>query len=256
MKKLLLLLLVIVVTATGCFDIAEEFTVKADGSGTYAVKMDMGGMFELMEAMQAMSGEDSSGAGQKSPFGDMEKGMDTTINFSSFTDTASNLTADQKGLLRNGVMRMQMNPKERQFVMNMQFPFKKMADLESIMALTQQDGGIMGKALGSNEAAAMGGSPDFSSFFQFTSRNGLLEKKLDSAKHRELMNSERFQQMGEAKSMMGEASMSTTIRLPRKVKKAVGAGVKVGPDGQTITLKNSFTDIFDNPGAMAFRIEY
>ncbi len=249
------LLLVVVITATGCFDIAEDFTVKADGSGTYAMKMDMGGMFDLLDAMQAMGGADSSGADKQSPFGELDKVMDTLIRFSSFTDTSTSLSAEQKTLLRNATMRMQMNPKEKQFVMNMQFPFSKMADLQQIMLLTQKNG-VMGKAFGGNDAAPVGEGPDFGSFYQYNVKDGLLEKKLDSAKHREAMNSEKFQQMAEAKGMMGEASMKTTIRLPRKVKKAEGAGVKVAADGQTITLNGSFTDMFDNPGALTFRVEY
>lgn len=256
MKKMYCSLLAILLIASGCFHTTEDFTIKSNGSGVYAMKMDLSGMFDMLEAIKAMSGSDSLNEKADSPFAALGKSMDTVIHFSSFTDTASNLSPDEKVLMKDATMHMVMDEAKKKFVMDLQFPYKKPGDVKRIMDLSKNNGGLLGKALGGAGTEEMPPAPDFSSLFDYTFRDGLLEKKLNGEQYKNMQESPQFEQMKEGREMLGEATMNTVVRLPRKAKKAEGPGVKLSADGKTVSISASFTDLFDNPNALTFRIEY
>lgn len=257
MKKTYGILIAILLIASGCFNTTEDFTISANGSGVYAMKMDMSGMFDMIEAMQAMAGDDSEGSEALGKgLSSLDKNMDTVIRLGSFTDTATTLTAEEKNLMKDATMRMVMNKAEKQFVLDLKFPYQKLADVSKIMALSQKNGGTMGKMFGGGGNGEMPATPEFGGIFDYVFEDGLLQKKLNEAAYNQLKSSPQFEQMSEAKSMMESASMSSVIRLPRKAKKTEGTGITLSEDGRTVTVKGSFTDMFDNPKALTFRIEY
>lgn len=257
MKKTCVILVAILLVASGCFSTTEDFTIGANGSGVYAMKMDMSGMFDMIEAMQAMAGDDAAGSEALGKgLGSLDKNMDTVIRLGTFTDTSSTLTAAEKSLMKDATMRMVMNKAEKQFVLDLKFPYQKLDDVSKIMALSQKEGGTMGKIFGGGGNGEMPATPEFGGMFDYSFEEGLLQKKLNEAAYNQLKLSPQFEQMSEAKSMMESATMSSVIRLPRKAKKTEGSGITVSEDGKTVTVKGSFTDMFDNPNALTFRIEY
>ncbi len=257
MKKMLLFLAVAATTLTSCLDTVEEFTIAADGSGTYHSTIDMSGMMEMMETMAAM---DNSGNNDFSKISD--KDVDSSIHLAPFVDTASDLTAEQKRLFRDAEMSVKINKKEKIFKMGMLYPFKSLEDVNRIIALSAEGKGV-GMHNKSNKAnnpmAAMGDDgkmPAGSDYFIVTFKDGLVERKIDEKKLAEFKSNPEMQQMPEMEGMLEGISYKTVFKLPRPVKNIVGEKVVLSEDKKTATIKSTLADLINNPGDLAFKIEY
>lgn len=257
MKKLVRLLCLVagLFFLPGCFDTTEEITIEKNGSGVYQINADMSGFFELIRALQAM---DTTGQASLQKFPD---NLDTLIHLRSFTDTATNLSAEEKALLQNATIRMTLSEKDNAFRINLKYPYKSVNDIQKIIKLNQSGNNPIEKALQGKQSlpADMGGQqlmPDFNSIFDMTYQNGLIEKKVNAAKLKELQEEETFAQMQQALEMMSDASMSTVIHLPKAAKKAEGQKVQLSKDKKNITIKTSLSDLLSNPQSFAYRIEY
>src|SRR5689334_5894110 len=91
---------------TGCLEINEDITVAKNGSGKYGMKMDMGELIEMVKSF--MPAEEMEKA-------QLDRARDTTILLKDYIDTTSSLTADQKKLLRDGSMHLNMNMAQKVF---------------------------------------------------------------------------------------------------------------------------------------------
>src|SRR6476620_1385891 len=122
MKMLKLFLLAsCCVLMTACIEINENVEIKENGSGKISTTTDLS---QLLDMMQSFGGDEM----------DKRKGekVDTLIEMKSIIDTAKNLTADQKALLRNGKMRLKMNLAEKVFNVNMEFPFDNLEKYQQL----------------------------------------------------------------------------------------------------------------------------
>ena len=84
----------------GCFEINEDIDVKADGKGVYSIHNDMS---QILQAMQSYLGKD-----------EMDKQMptrniDTTVMMKSLLDTAKNISAENKALIKDGTVHLLLN---------------------------------------------------------------------------------------------------------------------------------------------------
>lgn len=251
MKKLLFLLLPTLSCLYGCINTTEEILVQQNGSGVYGVTIDMSGMFDMIKSMA--EGQMSDKAAKE-----LQQEQDTIIRFSSFTDTASKLTADEKALLRDATIHMVMSEKEKKFLMEMKYPFKKATDVERILKLVEKNGNVLGKVLGGPEEnhEMQGAAPDLNSYYDLNFRDGLLEKKVNAAKLKAFQENPQYEQLKGASGMMGDATISSVIKLPRAAKKVEGANAKASDGGKTITIAAPMADAIENPNALTFRIEY
>ena len=126
MKSLkLFLLLVFPLFFTSCLEINEEIAINKNGSGSLSMKTDMGKLFEMLEAF--MPADEL----KKSEFATAK---DTVILMKDIVDTLQSMTADKKAVLRDGSIHLKMNLAEKQFMVDMNFPFSKMADISKIYA--------------------------------------------------------------------------------------------------------------------------
>lgn len=236
----------------GCMETTEELTIAADGSGTYHVGMDMSGLFDLMDAMQAMDA--SSTANKK-----IEK-VDTLIAMRHFADTASHLTAEQKSLMQNAHMKMKMDEVAKEFKMDMRFPFVKLGDVTMLMQLTQMGGGnVMDNMLKGAPVAGDGGGekmPDLNSYYDMVVSGNVIERKLNKEKYKALQNNEQTKGMQQAGDMLESIKYNTVIHLPRPAKNMTGTQAQLSADKKTLTLKGTLQDLFQNPEAFSYRIEY
>src|SRR5215213_3270434 len=100
------------VLLTSCLEINEETQIKDNGSGQISTTMDMA---QLIDMMQAMGGEEFDKK--------KDEKVDSVINLKDIVDTAKNLTAEQKSLLRDGKVRIKMDLAAKEFKINMNYPF-------------------------------------------------------------------------------------------------------------------------------------
>jgi len=247
-----LLLLSFIWLISGCLDIDENVDIKKDGSGQMAVDMDLSQMVELLQSYMGKDELAKKG---------MEK-MDTTILMKDIVDTAKNLSPEKKALLRTGTVHIKMDLDQKVFKTHMQFPFTSLSQLQSLYK-TMSDGSLgstnLLSGLGGGQENGGGPNPDINQFngiYDFTCKDGVMSKKLNDEKFKALKSNPQFAQMQQASQMGVEILYTTTIALPRPVKKVDNSLAKLSDDKKTVTIKYNLVDVFDHPEQFGYNIEY
>jgi hypothetical protein len=261
MKRYLLSVSLVLATAfilTGCLDTQEDVTIKSDGSGLYKNSVDMSGLFDMLQ-MAAMM--DTSAASQLKQLSN--KNIDSTFSLSGFTDTASALSAEEKALLKNGTVHLNINQQNKVLKVDMNYPFKKMEDLQKIIELQKsgkgfnplkqagQTPGLPG--LGEGAGGEMGNPLEG---IAVTYKNGLIERKVDQAKIESAKNSEAGSQLANMGEMLDGVTFSTVIHLPRAVKSSTGQKLTLSDDKKTVRMKYTLSDMMKDPRTLEFKLEY
>src|SRR5687767_4957931 len=177
------------VCLASCYEMNEEIEINADGSGTYVTKMDMGQMIDMM---QTFAGE------EELTKGGLDRVIDTTILMKSLMDSAKDATAEQKELMKNGKMKLQMNIKEKLFKMDMNLPYKNFNSLQKLMAGQGGNGAGLadvfktmfgkGDSVGQPAAPKEPGMNELAAMYDVTVKNGLISKKLNTDKFKALLD--------------------------------------------------------------------
>ena len=259
MKRLKLCLpLFLLFFLAGCFEITEQIDIKKDGSGQLTVNTDMS---KLLEMMQTYLGKDEME--KEMP----KKVMDTTLLMKDVVDTAKDMTPEKKALVRDGKIHMSLNMDQKIFKADMHFPFTSQANLQKLY--TSMNDGSLGTAnlfrgltsgmSDSNASANNANAPDmnqFNSIYDFQCKDGMISRKVNAAKWKELQQSQEFEQMKQATSMGIEMPYTMIINLPRPVKKVDNPLAKLSDDKKTVTIKYNLTDVFENPEKFEYTIAY
>ena len=239
-----------IVLFAGCLDIDEKVEIKKDGSGQMAMDMDMSQMVEMLQ--QYMGKEEMAKKG-------MDK-MDTTVLMKSIVDTSKSLSPEKKAALRNGSIHLQMDIDQKIFKTHMQFPFTSYDQLQTLYK-TLGDGSLgntnLLSGLGGQEG--QGASPDINQFngiYDFICKDGNISKKVNTEKWKKLMDDPQMAQMKQASQMGVEILYTTTLTLPRPVKKVDNAQAKLSDDKKTVTIKYNLIDVFEHPEQFGYNVEY
>jgi hypothetical protein len=240
-----------------CYEVNEEIEIKADGSGTYVQKMDMG---QLIDMMQTFAGEEEL---KKEG---LDRVVDTTIYWKSMTDTAKEMTAEQKELLKDGKMKLQMNIKEKLFKMDLNFPYKNLNNLQQLMSGKATSGqglsnafkSMFGKKEGEDQMTAPSGPDmgDFAAIYDVTIKNGSIEKKVNEAKYKALTERPEMAQLKQLTSSGMEILYTTTIKLPRAAKPTNNPLITLSEDKKTVTMKYNMLELLENPSKFAYTITW
>ncbi len=257
MKKRFLSFLIICFLFIGCLETTDGLTINEDGSGIYTMEIDISGMFTRMEMMKP---EDST-AGSGVPAN--RKNFDSTVFFQSFVDTATDLTNEEKALLRNARAHIKINEKEKLFKIIMTYPFSRLTDVAQIMALNGSGKGsnavqriFKDKQVSQDSSEVEPNTPNFTDMYQMTYKDGLLERKIKPEKLREL--EEQFKMAGEngMEEMISSIKINSVINLPRPAKLIKGEKVKLSGNKKTVTINCTMKDILANPKAVEYSIQY
>jgi hypothetical protein len=256
MKKLRYgLLALIMFCLAGCYEVNEEITIDDKGSGTYLTKMDMSA---LLQMMQTMAGE------EEMTKNGLDRPIDTTIYMKDVLDSAKNATPDQKRLFKDGTLKLRLNIKESVLKADINFPFKSFKDLQSLMSGSSTSGlaevfkKVFSAPDSTQSAAPMQdqGLEQINNVFDVTITNGSIVRKLNEAKYKALMEKP---ELAQAKQMIGngfEVLYTTTIKLPRPVKKADSPLIKLSDDKKTVTIKYDLMKLFETPEKFSYSIYY
>ena len=252
MKKIFLLLpFIIVFLLAGCLNTTQEITLNEDGSGTLNNTSDMSAMIGIIKQM---GGDDAAKMG--------EEAVDTTFSLASLADSISNLSNEEKELLRKGQMHTNMNIKDSKLISTMSFPFSKPEEIDALNKLSAKvNQETMKQQIGDNPALGntMQDAPPASSmddYFTISFSNGLLVKTINKEKYAGVADDEYLKGMKETAAMGLPMTATYIINLPRPAKKVEGKNVQVSEDKKKITVKIEIDDFFDDPAKMEFRIEY
>jgi hypothetical protein len=183
-------------------------------------------------------------------------------------DSAKDLSADQKEVLKDGKVRMQMNIKQKIFKMDMNFPYKNYKGLQQLMSGLGSNsaglGNVFKDMFGKGDSSGMSqpvpaGDPkmdDFNNIYDVTIKNGLISKKVNAEKFKALTDRPEMAQVKQLSSSGMEILYTTTIKLPRPAKKTDNPLIKLSDDKKTATMKYNMLDLLDNPQKYSYTIEY
>lgn len=256
------LVLVLLGCLASCYEVNEEIVINEDGSGTYLTKMDMS---QLIEMMQTLAGEE-----ELTKEG-LDKAIDTTIRMKDMLDTAQDVTPEQKALMARGTLKMQMNIQEKLFKMDLNFPYTGYDNLQKLM----EGQGNGGKGLTNVFREFFGGGKnpqrdttqiidearepdmeDIAGIYDVTVKNGLISKKTNAVKYKALMARPEMEQVKKMSSSGMEILYTTTIKLPRPVKKTDNALIKLSEDKKTATMRYNLLELLETPDKFAYTLEY
>ncbi len=245
-----------------CYEVNEEITINEDGSGTFVTKMDMG---QLIEMMQSFAGEE-----ELSKEG-LDRAIDTTIQMVDMIDPSKDVTQEQKALLEKGTMKMQMNIKDKLFKLDMNIPYTGYDNLQKLMEGKGQSGAGLSDAFKNLfddkktperdtakiiDEAREPDMQDIAGIYDVTVKNGLISKKTNTEKYKALLARPEMDQVKKLASSGMEISYTTTIKLPRPVKKADNTIIKLSEDKKTVTMRYNLLDLLENPEKFAYTLEY
>lgn len=257
MKKFLFFVSLAAFCLTGCLDTVEDVTINENGSGVYKTSVDMSGLFDMLQMAAMMDTSAASNSIQQLA----DKDIDSTISLRSFTDTATKLSAEEKALLKDATMKINVSQKEKVFKITMNYPFKKTEDIEKILKLQASDKGFnpMSNSQESNSMGDMGGDkglPSATDFMKMSFENGKIERKVDQKKLEEMKNSEEMKSAPQMESMMSQVTFTTVIHLPKPVKSIKGDKLTISDDKKTVRMNYSAADLMKNPASLEFKLEY
>lgn len=231
MKRILFLCLVASMTLlTGCLNIVEEVFLNKDGSGKYHITMDMSQLFTdpFMKGMMEEALKQQGGIDASAP---LEK--DSVVYFKD-TNQAEDLSAEDKKVLDNLLMRMTMSESKKQLLVRLEYDFKNISEvnkmsqvLQKIGADEQVGGGMPGGGLMTGESA------------NFAWKKGLLSRLPVAMKK----SAEADENMEMMKMFLENATYKTIYHLPGKAKKVTIPNATI--DGSTVTVENNMLNLMD-----------
>lgn len=222
---------------SACLDIIEEITLQADGSGTYALIMDMSGMMDdgfMGEAMRESMREET---------GQDKVELDSIIDIAALNDgLPATLTADDRAILDRTTVHLQLSESKGVAQLLFEFPFDKVQDITAFQAtlnkMSQASQAASENGGGAGLMGASGAMPQSNSTWNFTGK--LLERTaIDSPTSLAEMFEE--EELGFVKMFMENSQFSTVYHLPGKVKKCtIPNEVK---EGNTVTITYELLDM-------------
>ncbi|HRE52603.1 MAG TPA: hypothetical protein PK339_14350 [Flavitalea sp.] len=243
----------LVIFIAGCYEITEEISFDANGSGVYATNMDMSA---LMEMMKTMAGEEELARGG------LDRAIDTVIPMKRIMEESKDMSAEYKSLYAAGTMALKMNIKENIFKADMKVPFNSFEQLQKLMSGSGSGGmsemfkKIYGKDENASSSPSDQGLDELNAIFDVTVNNGEISKKLNKEKYDLLMNKPEIAQMREMAGAGMEILYTSVIKLPRPVKKSDNPMIKLSDDKKTATIKYNLLTIFDAPESFSYSIVY
>ena len=96
----------------------------------------------------------------------------------------------------------------------------------------------------------------FNAIYDFTSHNGLISRKLNEQKWKDLQQSPQFAQIKDVSNMGITIPYTVTINLPRPVKKIDNALAKLSPDKKQVMIQYNLLEVLEHPEKFEFTIDY
>jgi hypothetical protein len=252
MKKTFLTIASACFLLTGCLETTQEITLKEDGSGTVSTTSDMSQLLEMLKQMGSSAEFEKAG----------NKAMDTTIQFSSQSGALEGLSEEEKTLLQNGSMNIQMNLQDHVFKTRLDFPFSNLGQMATFNKLSGRlfNAALKDKMEEMSGGSGMGGEvpvmSTFDDYYELEFNNGELKKKLNKDKYSLVATDEFFNGLKQAATMGIPIGTTYIINLPRPAEKAEGKNVKLSEDKMKVTINVELDDFLNDPEKLEFKIKY
>lgn len=244
---------------SACVDTEEYIVINADNSGTYSMQMDMG---KILEMASQMGGED---AGPKK-----FDNLDSTVVLKEVIDTASNLTAEERKLYRDAVVKIKVNKSNKELKVTVSCPFASINQLPEIRknlfnvvnklkALEKIAGKEGEQGIPADDPTSDKSLAPIDSYSTFTAEPGRIETRISNPESIGKLISEdsTIMMMKQMMGMMGGGmTYKTKITTAKEIKTFSGNNALLSADKKTVIFTNSFADMLEDPAKFAFKIEY
>jgi hypothetical protein len=261
-------LALILFSLSSCFDIVEEFTIHEDGTGEYAMKMDMSKMMDMITSM----GKNAPDKAMK----EIGESKDTTIYMKDVLDENKELTAEQKEILKNGTLLMRMNAEAKEMFFKFNYPFKDESDLQklyqcsdqamksaNISNLIKKEGEDKKKSKKDNSENIMPGLGNNNPAGNILASNQYCKLSVTKSSFEKIVDKEKMKAGFDADSslkmmlpMLGGTYVTTIVHLPRPAKNVENPLAELSADRMTVTIKYPFSDYTERPGLLNLKINY
>jgi hypothetical protein len=234
----------------GC-ETTQEITINKDGSGSLSNTSDMSNLVGMLKMM----GGDS-----------INKAMpntDTTILLAGIADSIEGLNLEQKKIINQGTMKLNLNMEDEKLITKANFPFQKLSDLRMLHDAMPKVSEALSKKLpgGDQMPSGLGAQgkaqfKTFDDFFDVAVTNNLISKTLNKTKYATVPNDEYMQSLKQMSGMGSPITANYVINLPRPAKKAEGKAVTLSEDKKKVTIAVTSDDFFENPSKFEYKIQY
>lgn len=234
----------------GCFETTQETTINKDGSGVFTNTTDLSNMIGLIKQM----GGDEANKMQNT---------DTTISLTGVADSIAGISAEQKRLVNAGMMKLTLNMQDEKLLVKLNFPFKKLSDIELLRdILPKLSVSALKKLPGGDQMPAGAGEGDssriktFDNYFDDIISKKLISRTLNKAKYATAADDEFMKSLQQLSGMGSPVKVNYVINLPKRAKKVEGKAAKLSGDKKKVTISVTSDDFFDDPSKFEYRIEY
>jgi hypothetical protein len=250
MNRRLLWLVCLAFLLASCLDNTQEITLNDNGGGVFSSSTDMGDLLGLARQM---------GAAQNLTELDSRK-LDTIISLVNTADSLAGLSAEEKALVAQASLSIQMNTSADQMKTGIRMPFNNYDQA----ALMQP---LAGKLLGDAARRQLGDklptggrqmpSPSsFEDYYDLSISSGSIKRVLNKERFARVENDEFLKAMRELSGMGLSMKSTYVINLPRPATKVEGNSLKLSEDKKRITLSVDIDDFFDEPQKLQYLIEF
>ena len=248
--KNLLILFISIITFTSCV-FTEEIHVKNDGSGSYAMKMDLS---KMMEAMGDLGSQNDS-IKKKKP----EK-IDSTIVFKEFLkefkDSIQNMPEDEQEIiesLKDLKIRIQTDEEKKQMNMDFLFDFKNISDLRNMNDKIQKAQSLSDKKKSNSMGDAFDSTTDV--FYSFENKVFRRTVKYKEGVTKEKIEEEKRKLAQGGDEMFDESSYRIIYHFENKIKSVSIKEATISPNGKTLTIEMPMDTILKNPFLLNFEVK-
>ncbi len=246
-------LLMFVVLFASC-STKEEIEIKSDGSGTLVMKTDLGKMIDMLKSFS--QGDELKKDG-------LDRPLDTVMLVKDFIDTAKDVPADKKALLRDGKIHLALNMNDSKGNFDMEFPFKSGSDLQKLYeSLNSSTGGLknlFGNSGDSSQLQQAGGDkgmPQIASAYDVVIKDGLYSRKVNKQRYAEFADASKLDELKKMGGMLGDLNYTLSVKLPRPIKKISNPKAVLSDDKKIARLSVDLMDVFEHPELLDIDIEY
>jgi hypothetical protein len=233
-------------------DTREEMQINKDGSGSLALKTDIGKMVEMMKSFTSDSDLQKQG---------LDKPFDTIMLLKSYLDTAQNVPADKKASLQDGQIHVILNVKENVGKFDILFPFRSEEQVSQLyQSLSSISGGlknVMGNLGGSNtQEQGDKGLPQLTFVYDVSIKKGIYSRKVNKERYSVFSQDMKLDQLKQLSSVLGTMNYTLALTFPQPIKKTSNAKAVLSNGNKTATLSVDLLEAFEHPELLELEIEY
>lgn len=254
LKNLSLILIVIVVGILTSCTFTEKIYINEDGTGTYAVDMDMGQVMQYTKNLSKSLGEDEDSSIKETA---IPEKVDTVVYFSEMLknkEELKKLTPEQIEVLKSlegGQMKMHIDEAKAEMQMIFSYDFNKTSDLKDMhskiseaLRLTKED-----------QSSAFGAMPTTSQT-NYEYSNSMFKRSVSMANQTKEQKAEIEKSMEQMGMFLAGSFYKLEYHFPKAINSTTAKNATFSEDRKTLFITNQVTDVLQDESILDFEVRF